>query len=177
MREKLEQSRLEEDAAGAGIRFQFDTERRHQIEVKLAKLAEAERTRRIMLERDQFNSHPKANPREKIHDNEVKRPPSEFNHHYTNCFNFSVAESRSVTALSSTTESPLTVPSHCQPVLKFVDVYKGLLTLNMCYIGILVDEPLGWIHENCERIKRLYPGTSCQQIEEIFAVCFKQQTV
>jgi hypothetical protein len=52
---------LEENAANEGIHFQSNLERRHQIEAKLAKLAEAERWHRTLLERAQLSKQLNAN--------------------------------------------------------------------------------------------------------------------
>lgn len=80
MREKLEKSQLEETAANAGIHFQSNLERRHQIEAKLAKLAEAERWHRTLLERAQLNKQAhatvKTNRANTLLDGEVKMAPS-----------------------------------------------------------------------------------------------------
>lgn len=75
MREKLEKSVLEENAANSGIHFQSDNERRQEIEAKLVKLAEAERRRRILLEKAKLNQQLN---QQKMHDNEVHSAPSRF---------------------------------------------------------------------------------------------------
>lgn len=128
--------------------FRANQERRRLVEDKLRQLAETERWQREFLQRAALRQRAFANANlesEKI--STATTITTTTSHFDTNDW------------IPMTAAAARKKPKHCEPVKKFVSVFK-------------VQDPIQWLRENCVFVKQYFPTASCSQIQEVLSNCF-----
>ncbi|KAI1724208.1 DumPY: shorter than wild-type [Ditylenchus destructor] len=126
-------------------------QRRHVIEQKLIQLAQTERWHRELLQRYHLQQRAFANANnEKNFNNDAPKAGAE---------NLESVTPSSVTSQEPIVEHSSSKPKHCDPVQRFVDVFK-------------VQDPAQWLRENCVFAKQYFPTASCSQIQALLSECF-----
>lgn len=132
--------------------FRANQERRRLVESKLAQLAEAERWQREFLQKTALRQRAFANA------NEGEKPSTAKTTSTTSSY-YDSNDWIPMTAAASVDAVGRKIPKHCEPVKKFVTVFK-------------VRDPIQWLRENCVFVKQYFPTASCSQIQEVLSNCF-----